>query len=763
MKEYKRKTALWAKPSLLSLTIAAVLPLALSVQAQETEAPPAVMYFPQQEVMTVDIPAGPLTQALNALARQAGVTLSFDETSVSGKTSAGLKGNYTVQQGFNALVEGTGYVVRQTSAGYVLVAETAAQASTVGGSSALRLDKVVVTASGFEQDELDAPATISVISREQIEQRYYSDVTDALRNVPGITITGGGSGDRGADISMRGLPSSYTLLMVDGKRQNSRESRPNGSAGFEQDWLPPMQAVERIEVVRGPMSTLYGSDAIGGVINVITRKVPTQWSGSVTLDTIIQENSDSGNVEQANFYLGGPLVENLLGLQVYGRTYHRDEDNIVDGYEEKDLDSLSARLAFTPTQNHDIIFEAGKTKQERYGHMGKSEPTEDCGRSGCSNSESEHEREYVSLSHIGRWDIGTSDTYFQKETTRNDGRDMEISNLVAKSSLVMGFNANMLTIGAQYENEELDDNTSNQISDRNNIEHSQWAVFAEDEWMVNQDLSITLGVRMDDDENYGSHFSPRLYGVWHMAPEWTLKTGVSTGFRSPSLREITPDWGQSSRGGNVYGNPDLKPETSLNQELGLHYASADGKLRSGLTVFHNEFEDKITRVECPVSLCPDGPNSFGSMPTYRINVDEAITQGVEWTLDTRLTKALTLTAGYTYTDSEQKSGEYKGAPLTQLPKHQVNANLDWKATERLNPWLRVTYRGEESQPTTGPSQNSLVAPDYTFVDMGLSYKVTENLNVKMAVYNLFDEEVTVDEYGYVEDGRRYWLSLTLGF
>jgi outer membrane receptor for ferrienterochelin and colicins len=118
-----------------------------------------------------------------------------------------------------------------------------------------QLNDIVVTASGFEQQISSAPASISVISREELERGYYQNVTDALRDVPGVVVTGGGRGDNGNDISIRGMPSQYTLILVDGRPINSRESRPNGDAGFEQDWLPPLQAIERIEVVRGPMST----------------------------------------------------------------------------------------------------------------------------------------------------------------------------------------------------------------------------------------------------------------------------------------------------------------------------------------------------------------------------------------------------------------------------------------------------------------------------------------------------------------------------
>jgi outer membrane receptor for ferrienterochelin and colicins len=623
------------------------------------------------------------------------------------------------------------------------------------------LGQVTVTASGHAQQLEDAPASISVITREQIEQRYYQDATDALRDIPGVIITGGGSGDRGNDIVIRGMPSQYTLILVDGKPVSTRETRPNGSAGFEQDWLPPLQSIERIEVVRGPMSTLYGSDAIGGVINVITRKVAEEWGGAVQLDTIIQDDSRSGDIQQGNFSLSGPLLADTLGLQVYGRASSRQEDRFVDGFEEKNLKNLNARLSFTPTDNQDFTLEAGQTKQDRRSLIGYSAPATGC-RGGCTDSDNEYTREVLALSHTGRWDFGTTDSYVQREEAENLTREMKVTNTSAKTALVTPLGDHLLTVGANFEKEELSDRTSNQISNRTDVDASKWALFAEDEWMLPGNVSVTGGLRLDDDENYGSHVSPRLYGVWGMAPRWTLKGGVSTGFRSPSLREITPDWGQVSRGGDVYGNPDLEPETSVNKELGLYF-NAGRDLQANVTVFHNDFKDKITRIACPPSVCPGGPNQFGSDPTYRVNVDEAVTRGVEAAVSTTLARTLDLTLSYTYTDSEQQSGEYEGEPLNQVPKHLASLQADWRVTSRLSPWLAVRYRGEESQPTTGPSSSSIVAPSNTLVDAGLAFKLTPQATLNTGIYNIADKEIFQDEYGYVEDGRRYWLGMRVSF
>lgn len=625
----------------------------------------------------------------------------------------------------------------------------------------VELGPVVVTASGHEQQVKDAPASISVIPREKLERGQYRDVTDALRSVPGVTITGGGAGDDGADISIRGFPAAYTLLLVDGQRVDTRETRPNGSAGFEQNWLPPLQAIERIEVIRGPMSTLYGSDAMGGVINVITRKVPNEWHGSMEAAATLHESSDSGAGFQTNFYTGGPLVPDLLGMQLWGQYTGRAEDKIRNGYEDRSFKSLTGRLTLTPDPDHELTFETGYSRQDRERSIGKS-VQEPCGRGGCSDSDDTHTNTHFSLSHSGRLSFGNLDSYIKHEIAENESRDIQINNTTANTSLVLPLGDHVLTLGANFQHEDLEDETTNQISDRTTASMTKYAVFAEDEWFMTDTFSLTGGIRLDYSEDYDAHVSPRLYGVWNFAPEWTLKGGVSTGYRAPSLREITPDWGQVSRGGNVYGNPDLEPEKSLNKEISLLYSGFSG-VDLSLTLFHNDFKDKITRVTCPVDICPDGENQFGAAPTYRINVDEAITRGIEAGIQAALPHNLVFTGSYTYTDSEQKSGDYKGQPLTQLPKHQATAELEWQATPKLRPWTRLTFRGQESQPVEGPSSNTTTAPSYTFIDVGLGYDVLDNLTVNVGLYNLTDKTVRYDDYGYVEDGRRLWLSVKTTF
>ncbi len=628
------------------------------------------------------------------------------------------------------------------------------------------LDTVVVTASGYEQEIQDAPASISVITREDLDKKFYRDINDALVDVPGVIVTGGG--DR-QDISLRGMGPKYTLILIDGKRQNSRETRTNSdSTGVEGGWTPPLSAIERIEVVRGPMSSLYGSDAMGGVINIITRKVPAEWGGEIRLDTTIQESNKSGDIYQGNFYLAGPIKTDLLGLQIYGQATQRDEDDIVDGFRKRNSESVTAKLALTPNRDHDIVLEATTMRQKLQETLGKTvaplAPGEACSRNGCpASSETDYRSNKWALSHTGRWGWGVSDSYVQQEEFDNRSRQMKIKNLDLQTSWSLPLGSHMLTLGGSYLNQRLDDQTGNQLAGGpNKVERYQWALFAEDEWRLTESFALTAGLRMDEDENFGNHFSPRLYGVWHMAERWTLKGGVSTGFRAPDLRQTVAGWGQVSRGGNMYGNPDLTPEKSVTEELGILYDDGEG-FNAGLTVFNNDFKDKITRVACPVSQCTDGPNQFGSDPTTYMNVDKANSRGVEASMKLPLAREWSMTSSYTFTKSEQKSGQYKGQPLNQLPKHLFTTTVNWQPSDALQAWARVNYRGKESQPITGPSSSSLVAPSYTFVDLGGSYQLNKTVSVYAGIYNLFDKQVAYDDYGYVEDGRRYWLGVGVKF
>lgn len=622
---------------------------------------------------------------------------------------------------------------------------------------------MVVTASGFQQKIEDSAASISVITREQLQKRAYRDVTDALKDVPGVVVTGGGSS---SDISIRGMGSKYTLMLVDGKKVDSRGTRPNSDGpGIEQGWLPPLQAIERIEVVRGPMSSRYGSDAMGGVINVITRKTTgLAWQGSVHADSTFQENKDAGNSFQTDAYTAGSLIDGVLGLRFNGQLAHRGEDKFIQGFAEQETRSGTAVLSFKPDDHNRFDLEASRSLQDRDRTAGNSLAAK------AKDSLNRYERTNYALTHDGQYDFGSSSSYLQQETNTNPGRKMELTNTIADTHTQFILGDHYLSVGGQYRYEDLHDqgNTLKVANPAEQLTRWSWAMFVEDEWSLTDSFALTGGARMDRDQNYGSHWSPRLYGVWHLDDSWTLKGGVSTGYRSPDLRMSAANWGQVTGGGSLdgmlVGNPDLKPETSVSEEIGLLWNGHQG-FNAGVTLFNTDFKNKISEVRRCTSksdpACTLNGHSYDFI-SDRVNVDKANMRGVEGMMDWAINEDWSVSSSYTFTQSEQKSGPLAGHALNQMPRHMFNGSVDWQTTEDLSLWSRVNFRGETSEYLSRVKMAE-GTPSYTFFDMGLVYKANKHLDLTAGVYNLFDKTVDYSSYGTVLDGRRYNLGVTYNF
>ncbi|WP_411564662.1 TonB-dependent receptor domain-containing protein [Pseudomonas shirazensis] len=618
----------------------------------------------------------------------------------------------------------------------------------------LTLEEVVVTASGFEQRVEDAPASITVIDGEDLRRKSYRDLGDAVRDVEGVTVNGGANE---SDISMRGMPGDYTLILVDGKRQSARESRVNGNAGYEQSFVPPAAAIERIEVVRGPMSSLYGSDAIGGVINVITRKVSPEWGGSIGYDYSARQHSAEGDAGQTTFYLSGPLKEDLLGLQVWGRYLDRQADADLEqtnGHSKADHRDLTTRLAFTPTIDHDILLEAGVTRLKNGDGVSANWATR----------EQENNRDHWSLSHQGRWGWATSDVALYQETTSREGkatpdqtdiygRKPEIRNRVLDAKLVVPTTYNVSTVGLQWQKNQVTD-WNQGLGDKVDYEFSvqQKALFAENEWSVTDTFALTGGLRLDNHEEYGNHFSPRLYGVWRATDQWTLKGGVARGFKTPELRAVVEGYAYLRRNRFVMlGNPDLKPETSTNYEVSALWSNRND-LSAGVTLFYNDFQDKLSTVTTDRRW-------NGYIVMDRVNVDKAVIRGVELTGQWDIRADLLIKGNYTYTDSEQKTGANAGAPLALTPKQKANLRGEWQVNDRAQAWAALSYYGEE----TGNTITAESAPGYTTADIGGSYDLTHALTVNASLNNITDKRLDDETYGTVNYGRTLWMGATYNF
>ncbi|AVH13573.1 TonB-dependent receptor domain-containing protein [Acinetobacter indicus] len=656
-------------------------------------------------------------------------------------------------------------------------------------TDATQLNTIVVTATGYEQDLSKAPASITVIDREELEKREYNDITDVLRHTPGVVVSGSGSAQT---ISIRGMSSNYTLFLVDGKRQYGRDVNPNGDdAGFEKNILPPVSAIERIEIIRGPASTLYGTDAMGGVVNIITKKVSDRWSGSVELGSVIQDQGNAGDIQNGSVYLAGPLLENKLGLQLSLNKQKREEDAYVGGFRGTERESLNSRLSYILNDKHDLQLEANFVQQESETTVGKTVAL----ANNAADSSSRNYRHVYALTHHGRYsDQLDSTTYLQYENSKNPDRGntqlgtkgIELDTWTFNNQWNWLLGNHTLSFGAHYKDEKLTDKATNRNPNAPEFsELTRWsaAAFLEDTWHLSDRFDLTAGLRYDHDENYSGHVSPRLYGVYSLNDQWTVKGGVSTGYKQPDIRAATEGFYSVTGGGGsplatgrgiIRANPDLDPESSLSSELGVNWQN--DRVKASLTAYVTQYKDRITEVRaCETDTDGSSTNRNnwqewkcfeGDTPFYfiseRINVDEAELKGVEATLEASLSDYTTLMANYTFTDSEFKTGEFKGQPVNQMPEHMLNITVDHEINDALNVWSRLHYRSETSAYL---SRTSVAQPNpgYEFLDVGLNYKFTPNISGKFGVYNLLDEKAEDRDGDQLLDGRRYGISLMAKF
>jgi outer membrane receptor for ferrienterochelin and colicins len=626
-------------------------------------------------------------------------------------------------------------------------------------------DTMVVTASGFSQQVKEAPATISVITPKEIENKPYRDVTDALKDIPGVNITGGGDS---TDISIRGMDAKYTLILVDGKKISTRETRPNSdNSGFEQGWLPPLTAIERIEVVRGPMSSLYGSDAMGGVINIITKKVSNKWQSGLRLESVIPYRSEEKNTYTGSFSTMGPIIDDVLGIQLYGQYSNRHEDKFLSGHSGQKLRSLNGKLSLsaTPTQTFDLDFSRALQNSKATPNKTRTQRQGDYLR--------DNRRNAFALTHNGIFDDISTTSFISYEENNNPERKMKIRNTDIDTRITIPISINMLTFGGKYNYQELHDKGNKLENDITKIDRWNYAFYAEDEISIFDNWSITAGLRYNKDENYGSNWNPRVYSVWNIDDNFTLKGGYSTGYATPQLRQVVSDWGQATGGwkydGVILGNPNLKPEKSDNYEIGIGYTNNYG-IDASATAFYTKYKDKLQAF----TVCEGAPRSGAcrvpgvsrgyDLVQERENVDKADLKGLELSFKTPLFTGFLLTSNYSWTKTEQKSGEYKGRVLNRTPKQKFNTQLDWNATQQLDLWTKVAYYGQES---TNKKQNNklktITYAGYTFWDVGASFQINKDAKVYGGVYNLFDKNVSNEDFGKTLEGRRYFVGTEINF
>ena len=613
---------------------------------------------------------------------------------------------------------------------------------------------VVVTATRHAVLENAAPAALSVVTRREIEARGADNVLDAIRGETGISLQGRAIGGRKV-LSLRGMDSKHTLFLVDGRRVGATDG-VIGHSDFQYDWIA-VEDIERIEVVRGPLSVLYGSEAMGGVVNVITREPGESWRLGATVEGSDAEGGRGGDGRRGALRADGPLGAGFVMRAGAAATridpLASPADPRISELEGRDKDDAWLGLGWRGADSQRVDFEHREGREERV-----ADARERGGRRRYHETVNDISRSLTSLGWEAGWaeagalpaGSGQLRAYRSRidvENRRTEGvpvnppQQVEDVVLEGQARLLPGIHG--LTGGFEARNEALED--PGLPGGRSLAQHR--ALFVQDEVALARTFDLTLGLRHDRHSLFGDEWSPRVYGVWQAGERWTVKGGYGHGFKAPNLKQIVP--GARAEGPNTFlGNPDLQPEVSDGIELGAGYAA--GPTQAQLMLFAQRVEDLI-EVELVRAGTVPGTGTY----TYA-NLARARMSGVETSVAQAMGAGFNAQLSYTYLDARSDSGER----LKKRPRHSATLQIDWQG----GPWRAgayAEYSGDQLLPALTVGAPAQPVPGYTLVGAFVTRTLPLGLELTFGVNNLGD--VSLAElsplYTYVEPPRTWRLTL----
>ncbi|MBB5203597.1 outer membrane receptor for ferrienterochelin and colicins [Inhella inkyongensis] len=536
------------------------------------------------------------------------------------------------------------------------------------------LPTVVVSATRHALPLAEAPAAMTVVTAEQMAERATDNLLQALRAEPGVSAFGRPIGGRKA-LALRGMDPRHTLILVDGQRIAASDGLV-GASDFQLDWAGAVD-IERIEVVRGPMSVLYGAEALGGVIQVITKPLPDRLEARGLVEG--REGHGGGSGHRAAAALRLPLGEKLRAGFSFSDARREatpsQGDPRLTAVEGRHPREAALRLEAMPAPEHRLRLDARLGDEDRW-----LDARERSGARRYHQSLHSLERRLLSLGWEGQWAQGWESqlrAYGSELAVRNvktNGvaslRPNTVNERVLEGQIggelgergELGGKALRLTTGFELRREALD----NSGLPGGHAQAEQQSLYAQLEAPLRgalAGLALTAGLRADHHERYGTEWSPRAYAVWRLQPDWVLKGGWGHGFKAPNLKQIDPNYREDEGPHTYLGRADLRPETNDNWELGLSWEHA--QWGASLMGFHNRVRDLIN------------PRLVGGTPARGIyqfeNLDRARLQGVETALAWRA-GAVHLQAHHSWLSARDGAG----LPLDKRARRTAGLRADWR-------------------------------------------------------------------------------------
>ena len=658
---------------------------------------------------------------------------------------------------------------------------------------------MVTTATKTEKNIEGVSASIIVITEEEIQKTGASTLDKILEKVPSINAQYGRfphpSASSKASISLRGMGANGTLILVDGKRLSGETESP-----YEMTRITASM-IERIEIVKGSMSTLYGSDAIGGVINIITKKIDKNVS---TLDLKYGSNGDGdavnknvnftnrGSVDKLRYKINTSIddttpykvnksytqqaINPSSGADLNGNSL----DNISGNYDvtykdEATVKTIGTRLEYDFSDNFTAGLDLSYFTEDREGqYLGNASATSGGLITNTPvNSEDKNRRIDISsdFKYLINDDLSMNTkvyrSYYKKRnytdpltfdgaTNTKFSANVTIDTLESDLTYILN-DSNIITTGLEYRKETRDSGAIN--PDASSSEFitkvvNYKSLFIQDEIEISDTLNAIVGTRYDNISNADNKITLQAGLVKEIAEDTSIRANYAQGYRTPDIAElyvVSMYYKGAKRYGSVVINTiktesyDLKPEQSQTFELSL--SNKYENLSSVFTIFNNKVKDKIDLVSY---------NDSSSSTKYYTseNIDQVDIKGAEVSFDYDLNKDIDLGLNATYLKTEDES---TGKELTYTPDISASFSVNYKITNDLNTNLMLRYIGEQYSNSTNTEQTN----NYTLVDLGAQYQINKNIEYYLGVDNIFNKEV--DEEIGTNVGSYYFTGLRITF
>ncbi len=619
-----------------------------------------------------------------------------------------------------------------------------AQDALASPSPASETEEIVVSATRIETPIDEIGSSVTVITDGEIARNQQRTLPDVLQTVPGLNIVQtGGPGGR-TSVFLRGSNSNQTKVIIDGIDVN--DPSQDGAFDFGQVLTSDLS---RVEVLRGPLSSLYGSDALGGVINLVTKKGegPPSFTGSLeggSFETFNQTASASGSISRFNYsfnvahFLADSTPVTPLDLLPAGRkrindSYENTTLSTKLGYDFTDDFGIDAVARYT---NSDLLFTSDDFS------VFPSVPAADQSDQGIEQVFTRGAAHLSLFDGAFKNSAGLAYTYYNTEIQAPDtGFGVLPPNLNRGDRLKFNWLGTIalaqrytLLLGVEDQNDRL-------LESPISAENANAAGFAELQTEIAHDLFAAASVRYDADERFGGKTTGRIAPAYIVPKIGTkLKASYGTGFKAPSLTQLFVSFPAF----NFFANPDLKPEESEGYDIGFEQPLFDEHVRFGATYFHNEITNLILPNETFTTL---------------VNIGKATSQGVEAFVSYSLTDRFEVRADYTYTDS---TDDTTGLELLRRPKNRASLSANWRPLPRLSLSTTMVYVGSQVDGNRSFSITRLKTDPYFVANLAAEYETGQYVTVFARATNLFDERYQ-DPTGFQRPGFGFFAGVRVNF